>query len=493
MKATILLLFLATSSTWCFAQPGKGSLTKHDVNVRGCECEQFTVYYDISISPNIGATGDYPTTRFDYYWIAKSGTDKDCIIKLHPSVSVKVELPDKQSVAYINDDFNEDNASGENQRAMGEGSPDWNRLFCSEANRVDSKNNVCWDAYTAKRFMKSGIIITDFTVWNNSGYDPAAERNQKLQEEQMKRQQAQQRQEEEQKSQDEEKKKKEEEIRLKNEEKAKTEEERKEQELQHRREAQLELQKQKDEAKDQMMNMMGEMFLSNEVSEFFDELGFGMNLGLGMGAGIIPIMTNITPGNSSTPESTGDLGLTLNTDLWFIRNKYFGVGADGFSYFGFYTAQPNNSVTSSIYNYNFRAQAGSKKLKINFLYGREIRNADMLTTDDIVGTTIKGYFDYQVSKIGLGLVFDFSNKEGGDQYVYYMITKERPDFLPASKESLWVHKFVVRAYIDFMASYSNNYPIGGRAQYTLAKSNKDYLFFSMGKTFTLFKGKYKKN
>ena len=253
--------------------------------------------------------------------------------------------------------------------------------------------------------------------------------------------------------------------------------------------------KQTEDANNAVMEGFSQAVLSGEKTEFFDKLGYGMTFGFGMGFAQVPLVTlstNPALSPSSSISNASSLGGYVNTDLWLVRNKYFGAGGDSYVNLGFFTGVTGNNQTSTIYAFNARVQAGLKKLKLHLQYGTESRTAAVSTDFQITGGNETGSFSYDLKRYGAGIIYDFSSEDGGDNFVSYSLLFDRPDFVPNTYDALKVHKLWVRSYIDIIIYYSNNYPIAGIPQYPVDKSNKDFIMVSLSKTFTLFKGNYKK-
>ena len=225
--------------------------------------------------------------------------------------------------------------------------------------------------------------------------------------------------------------------------------------------------------------------------------GFAMNISIGFGVNSIPLITNSTgtasTGNitpySNTTTSLNE-SLTESFEMWFYRNRFFGICGFEDLIYGYDFGGDNNSF-SYFFNYGGKLILG-KDIKLIGEYSFGYLSAEYDNSSEV--TSYNGYetfntdgsTDYKIQRIGLGLMADFSaDYEGTFTYMLYM---DRPDFFPSTQSSVWVHKIYLRdRFIDFFITYSHNYAIGGNANYQFNQSNtnQDLLMLGISKTGTL--------
>lgn len=268
-------------------------------------------------------------------------------------------------------------------------------------------------------------------------------------------------------------------------------------------------QREADAAKDELISGVSGFMTSDAKAEFFDALGFGLNLGVGLSYVSIPVIENSTsslvPGLQYSESGTSSpLGGYFNTEIWLARNANFGIGGDGYLNLGFYYPTAGATGTAAAYAFNVKAHGGLKGFKVHCQYGLESRwGSTTRDTDAVIASTIsgatptgitsQGSFDYATSRFGIGGMLDFSDEQEGELFVSYTLLFDRPDFLPLDKAAIKVHKLLLRYYIDITVYYANNYPIAGIPEYSIDPTknhNQSLVMVMLSKTFTLFKGEY---
>lgn len=271
--------------------------------------------------------------------------------------------------------------------------------------------------------------------------------------------------------------------------------------LQNRIAAHKELERTVDQSHKDLAENIASIASTDASSEAFEDLGMGMTFGALFAAQGIPRVGNTSSStNAITPYSNGmnavDLGIDVRSDLWLLRNEFFGIGADVNVFFG-YGAFGGGSSSMTSYNYNVKAHAGFRSFKAHFLWGKGDRSGSSSDDLDVSAASIgistnthsvtNATVDYSIKRIGGGFIWDFSDED--ERFVSYSLIIDRPNFLPASHKGIKVHQIVYRYMFDIIIAYGNNYPLAGKPMYEFKSDgrNQGYYFFGIGKTFTLFK------
>nr|WP_319486013.1 hypothetical protein [uncultured Cohaesibacter sp.] len=146
-----LLLILISSNA--FAEgPGSGSITKHNINIGGCNASELTVKW------NLDSLMGEPTSNATYKWVGEA----DC--EPAPSTVIWLKLQSGDTYGFV-DISPVSVKAGKGWAFSVAGSPNWDHAVCGYHNTQTTK---CFDSASAKKLWKIGRV-TDFSLtWNSS-------------------------------------------------------------------------------------------------------------------------------------------------------------------------------------------------------------------------------------------------------------------------------------------------------------------------------------